>query len=138
MTKSSYDFILAETKTIAVVGLSARPARAGYYVPAYLQKQGYRIIPVNPHLKEALGEKAYTALTAVPEPVDLVLIFQRSENVPPFVDEAMAIGAKAIWLQSGIRHEEAAAKARAAGLLVVQDACMMVEHGRWQARQRYN
>ncbi len=138
MTESSYDFILAETKTIAVVGLSARPARAGYYAPAYLQKQGYRIIPVNPHLTEALGEKAYATLTAVPEPVDLVLIFQRSENVPPFVDEAMAIGAKAIWLQSGIRHDEAAAKARAAGLLVVQDACMMVEHGRWQASQRYN
>ncbi|HRQ40815.1 MAG TPA: CoA-binding protein [Chloroflexota bacterium] len=130
MTNTTYHHILAETKTIAVVGLSTRPARAGYYVPAYLQRQGYHIIPVNPHLTEALGEKAYATLTAVPHPVDLVLIFQRSENVPPFVDEAIAIGAKAIWLQSGIRHEEAAAKARAAGLLVVQDACMMVEHGR--------
>lgn len=138
MTNPNYHFILAETKTIAVVGFSARSVRAGYYVPAYLQKQGYRIIPVNPHLTDALGEKAYATLTAVPEPVDLVLIFQRSENVPPFVDAAITIGAKAIWLQSGIRHEEAAAKARAAGLLVVQDACMMVEHGRWQARQRYN
>ena len=138
MIQDSRTSILAETKTIAVVGLSSRASRAGYYVPAYLQRQGYRIIPVNPHLREALGEKAYPSLTAVPHPIDLVLIFQRSENVPPFIDEAITIGAKAIWLQSGIWHEAAAAKAQTAGLKVVQDACMMVEHGRWQTKSQYN
>ncbi len=122
--------ILAEAKTIAVVGFSSNRAKAGYYVPAYLQKQGYRIIPVNPNLSEGLGEPAYPALAEVPEPIDLVLVFQRSENVPPFVDEAIAVGARAVWLQLGIAHEAAAEKARAAGLDVVQDACMLVEHQR--------
>jgi hypothetical protein len=107
--------------------------RAGYYVPAYLQEAGYHIIPVNPYLEDALGEKAYPDLTSVARPVDLVLIFQRSEKVPPFVDEAIAIGAKAIWMQAGIANEKAARQARAAGLTVVQDACMMVEHRQWQA-----
>ncbi len=127
--------LLANVNVIAVVGLSANPARAGYYVPAYLQAQGYRIIPVNPNLQEALGERAYPSLTAVPEPIDLVLIFQRSEKVPPFVDEAVAVGATAVWLQTGIVHEAAAAKARQAGLDVVMDACMMVEHRRWRSQQ---
>ena len=124
--------ILAGSKTIAVVGLSRRQTRAGYYVPAYLQAEGYRIIPVNPYLEEALGEKAYSDLASIPEPVDLVLIFQRSENVPPFVDDAIAIGAKSVWMQLGIMNEGAAEKARAAGLAVVQNACMMVEHRHWQ------
>ena len=123
--------IIANTKQIAVVGFSSRPSRAGYYVPAYLHQQGYRIIPVNPYLHEALGEKAYPDLTSIPKEVDLVLIFQRSDKVPPFVDQAIAIGAKAVWLQLGISNEKAAAKARAAGLDVVQDACMMVEHRRF-------
>ncbi|MCA9920287.1 MAG: CoA-binding protein [Anaerolineales bacterium] len=123
---------MAEVKTIAVVGFSSKPARAGYYVPAYLQKEGYRIIPVNPNLAEGLGETVVPNLTAIAEPVDLVLIFQRSENVPPFVDEAIEIGAKAIWMQLGIANETAAAKARAAGLDVVQDACLMVEHRHWK------
>lgn len=127
--------IMAETKVIAVVGLSSRPSRAGYYVPAYLQQQGYRIIPVNPFLDEALGEKAYGSLTDIPHPVDLVLIFQRSEKVPPFVDEAIQIGAKAVWMQLGIAHPGAAAKARAAGLDVVEDACMMVEHRAWNKKR---
>ena len=122
--------ILANTKQIAVVGFSRRPNRAGYYVPAYLQGQGYRIIPVNPYLDEAIGETAYPDLASIPDEVDLVLIFQRSEKVPPFVDQAIAIGAKAVWMQLGIANETAAAKARAAGLDVVQDACMMVEHRR--------
>ncbi len=122
--------ILSEAKTIAVVGFSSNRAKAGYYVPAYLQKQGYRIIPVNPNLSEGLGEPAYPTLAEVPEPIDLVLVFQRSENVPPFVDEAIAVGARAVWLQLGIAHEAAAEKARAAGLDVVQDACMLVEHQR--------
>jgi predicted CoA-binding protein len=124
--------ILAESRSIAVVGLSSRPSRAGYYVPAYLQEAGYRIFPVNPYLDEALGEKAYPDLAAILDPVDLVLIFQRSENVPPFVDQAIESGARAVWLQLGIVNDEAAAKARAAGLRVVQDACMMVEHRRWR------
>lgn len=124
--------ILQETKTIAVVGLSSRPQKAGYYVPAYLQKQGYRIIPVNPFLPEALGEKGYDDLYAIPEPVDLVLIFQRSEKVQPFVEQAIAIGAKSIWMQLGITHEEAAAQAQSAGLDVVMDTCMLVAHQHWQ------
>jgi len=120
--------ILDNTHTIAVVGLSSRRERAGYYVPAYLQQHGYRIIPVNPYLDEALGEKAYPDLPSVPVPADLVLIFQRSESVPPFVEQAIQIGAKAVWMQLGIKNKEAAALARAAGLRVVQDACMLVEH----------
>ncbi len=123
--------IMKNTKIIAVVGLSSRPTRAGYYVPAYLQQHGYRIIPVNPNMAEALGEKAYARLGDIPEVVDLVLIFQRSENVPPFVDDAIEIGAKAVWMQLGIVHQGAAAKAQAAGLDVVQNACLMVEHRAW-------
>lgn len=128
MQEDTIERILEETKTIAVVGHSNLPSRPGYYVPAYLQKAGYRIIPVNPNLEEVLGERVYPDLASIPEPVDLVLLFQRSENVPPFVDQAITIGAPAVWMQSGISNEAAAAKARAAGLDVVQDACMMVEH----------
>ena len=120
--------ILDSTKSIAVVGFSTRKERAGFYVPEYLQAQGYRIIPVNPNLDKALGEQAYPYLTSLPEPVDLVLIFQRSENVPPFVEQAIEIGATAVWMQLGIYHEEAAAKARSAGLDVVMNTCMLVEH----------
>lgn len=120
--------ILQETKRIAVVGFSSKKHKAGYYVPAYLQEHGYNIIPVNPHLEQGLGEKAYGALSDIPDPVDLVLLFQRSENVPPFVDEAIAIKAKSVWMQLGIQHAEAAQKAEEAGLLVVQNACMLVEH----------
>ncbi|WP_374685932.1 CoA-binding protein [Promineifilum sp.] len=123
--------ILSEARTIAVVGFSSNPQKAGYYVPAYLKKQSYDIYPVNPNLTDGLGEPAYASLADVPRPVDLVLLFQRSENVPPFVDEAIAIGAKAVWMQQGIAHPEAARKAEDAGLDVVQDACMLVEHRRW-------
>jgi predicted CoA-binding protein len=130
MENDAIDHVLANTKTIAVVGFSRRSTRAGYYVPAYLQENGYRIIPVNPYLDEALGETAYPELQSIPEPVDLVLIFQRSENVPPFVEGAIDIGAQAVWMQQGIANEAAAQMARAAGLEVVQDACMMVEHRR--------
>lgn len=122
--------LLDETKTIAVVGMSSNPTRAGYYVPAYLQQAGYRIIPVNPNLDGALGEKAYPDLAAAPGPIDLVLLFRRPEDVPPHVDEAIAAGAKAVWMQSGIVNDEAAQKASAAGLDVVMDRCMMVEHRR--------
>ncbi|MCB0009489.1 MAG: CoA-binding protein, partial [Anaerolineales bacterium] len=118
---------------IAVVGLSADWFRPSYFAAKYMQEHGYRIIPVNPHLRESLGEKAYPDLASVPEPIDLVLIFQRSEKVPPFVEQAIAVGAKAVWLQLGIAHAGAAAQAEAAGLDVVQDACMLVEHRRWRA-----
>ncbi len=124
--------IMASSHTIAVVGFSSKSHKAGYYVPAYLQEQGYRIIPVNPYLARGLGETAYASLRDIPEPVDLVLIFQRSENVPPFVDEAVAIGAQAVWMQLGIANATAAARAEAAGLAVVEDACMLVEHKRWK------
>ncbi len=126
--------IMSESKTIAVVGFSSKEQRAGYYVPAYLAGQGYRIIPVNPNLEEGLGVPAYPDLEAIPEPVDLVLIFQRSENVGPFVDEAIDIGAKSVWMQLGIANEAAAEKAEAAGLDVVMDACMMVDHRAWRSR----
>lgn len=120
--------ILENTKTIAVVGLSSHQEKAGYYVPAYLQAQGYRIIPVNPNLQNALGEKAFPDLKSVPTPVDLVLIFQRSEKVPPFVEAAIQCGARAVWMQLGITNEAAAQRAHEAGLQVVQNACMLVEH----------
>ncbi len=129
--ESSIIKLLKESKTIAVVGFSSKTHKAGYYVPEYLQKQGYKIIPVNPFMNTGLGEKAYRTLTDIPDPVDLVLIFQRSENVPPFVDEAIAIGAKAVWMQLGIAHDGAASKATAAGLAVVQNACMLVEHRKY-------
>ena len=129
---TTIDKILAEAKPIPVVGFSSVPQKAGYYVPAYLQQHGYRIIPVNPNLSQGLGEPAYAALADVPEPIDLVLLFQRSENVPPFVAQAIDCGAKAVWMQLGIANEAAAEQARAAGLDVVEDACMLVEHRRWQ------
>jgi len=126
------EHILATAKTIAVVGFSSKSHRAGYYVPEYMQKHGCRIVPVNPHLDNALGETTYPDLLSIPEPVDLVLIFRRSEAVPPFVEQAIEIGAKAVWLQLGIVNREAAARATEAGLEVVMDACMLVEHRRWQ------
>lgn len=120
--------IIKNTRTIAVVGLSSRRERAGYYVPAYLQSQGYRIIPVNPNLEQALGEKSHPDLQAIPEPVDLVLVFRRSEEVLPFAIQAVQIGAKALWMQTGILNAEAAQVAQQAGLDVIMDRCMMVEH----------
>ena len=120
--------ILDNCHTIAVVGLSSHTYRPGYTVPAYLQRHGYRIIPVNPNLSEALCERAYPDLQSIPEPVDLVLIFRQSQFVPDIVRQAIEIGARAIWMQQGIRHAKAAAHARARGLQVVMDACMMVEY----------
>ncbi len=126
--EATIQHILDTAHTIAVVGFSSKSDRAGYYVPAYLQQQGYRITPVNPALQEGLGQTAYPDLAAIPEPVDLVLLFRRSEDVPPFVEQAIQIGAKAVWMQSGIVNLQAAQAARQAGLAVVMDACMMVEH----------
>lgn len=120
--------ILAEAEKIAVVGYSNKSYRAGHFVPAYLQQQGYKIIPVNPFEEEGLGEKAYDSLLQVPEPVDLVLIFRRPEEIPQVVEEAIEINAKWVWMQLGIVHEPAAQAAREAGLGVVMDKCMLVEH----------
>ncbi len=131
VTPNPIPTILSTTRTIAVVGFSSRSSRAGYYVPEYLQGQGYDIIPVNPNLSAGLGRPAFPDLLSLSEAVDLVLIFRRSEEVGPVVDQAIAIGAKAVWMQQGIVNEAAAARARAAGLLVVMDACMLIEHRRW-------
>jgi predicted CoA-binding protein len=112
---------LRNSKTIAVVGLSDNPERASFGVARYLQAQGYRIIPVNPMISEVLGEKSYPDLKSVPEAIDMVDIFRRSELVPPVVDEAIEVGAKYVWMQDGVIHPEAAAKAEAAGIPVVMD-----------------
>jgi predicted CoA-binding protein len=120
--------ILESARTIAVVGLSDRPERDSYRVAEYLQEQGYAIIPVNPNLHEWKGIKAYTSLSDVPDKVDIVDIFRRSEHVPGIVQEAIRIGAKAVWMQLGVVHEGAAEKARAAGLGVVMDRCIKIEH----------
>jgi uncharacterized protein len=120
--------ILRESKTIAVVGLSSNPVRPSFGVTEYMQGAGYRIIPVNPNEREVLGERSYARLEDVPEKIDIVNVFRRAEDVPPVVESAIRIGAKVVWMQSGIENEEAAEKARAAGLLVVEDACILVEH----------
>ena len=116
--------------TIAVVGLSPKPHRDSYRVSQYMQAHGYRIVPINPNATEVLGEKAYASLTeaAAHERIDLVNCFRNSEDIPPIAAEAMAIGAQGLWLQIGVTHNDAAAQAKAAGLAVVQDRCLMVEH----------
>lgn len=128
--------ILKDTKTIAVVGLSDKPDRPSYGVAMYLQMQGYRIIPVNPNITSALGEKAYPNLKAVPEKIDLVDIFRRPADVPPVVDEAIAIKAPAVWMQLGIVNQAAADKATKAGLDVVMDRCVKVEHQKLRAQRK--
>jgi predicted CoA-binding protein len=120
--------ILSDAKVIAIVGLSDKPERDSYGVAGYLQENGYRIIPVNPNVTEVLGEKAYASLRDVPEGVDTVVIFRRVEAVPGIVDDAIAIGAKTIWMQERIVHNESADKARDAGLQVVMNKCMLKEH----------
>jgi predicted CoA-binding protein len=122
------DKILRSAHTIAVVGLSANPQRPSHGVARYLQRAGYRIIPVNPNVAEVLGERAYATLSELPGPVDVVEVFRRSEFAGAIVDEAIAVGAKAVWLQDGVVDEAAAARARAAGLDVVMDDCMMRRH----------
>lgn len=122
--------ILKNYRTVAVVGLSHKPHRASFDVSRYMQSHGYRIIPINPNEIEVLGEKAYASLTAAAqhEKIDLVNCFRNSEDIPPIVDEAIAIGAKAVWMQLGISNPQAAAKAEAAGLLTVQDHCLKIDH----------
>ncbi|HEY6265474.1 MAG TPA: CoA-binding protein [Candidatus Acidoferrum sp.] len=120
--------LLKKNKTIAVVGLSSNPMRPSYGVTEYMQGQGYRMIPVNPNEREVLGEKSYARLEDVSEKIEIVNIFRRAEEVARVVDSAIRIGAKVVWMQQGIEHEVAAEKARAAGLTVVEDACILVEH----------
>ena len=120
--------IFEKSTVIAVVGLSPKPERDSHEVAKYLQDQGYRIVPVNPRADTILGEKSYPDLASIPEKVDVVDIFRRSDDVPPVVDQAIDIGAKAVWMQLGIVNEDAAVKAREAGLGVVMDRCMLVEH----------
>ena len=118
---------LLAVKTIAVIGLSAHPDKPSHYVPAYMQSVGYRILPVNPLVDQVLGEKAYPTLAALPEKPDLVNVFRLPRFIGPIVDEMMALGLRAIWVQSGIVNLEAAAKAEAHGIRVVMDRCIMVE-----------
>ena len=122
--------ILDECRTIAVVGLSSKSTRPSHGVAAYMQRHGYRVIPVNPNEREVLGEIAYASLGEVPEGIDLVDVFRRSEEAGAAVDEAIAIGAKAVWLQEGVIDDAAAQRAVDAGLLVVMDRCWLKEHVR--------
>jgi uncharacterized protein len=120
--------LLQRAKTIAVVGLSSNPLRPSHGVTAYMQSHGYRIIPVNPNIGECLGEKAYASLRDVPEKIDIVNIFRRSEFVEAIVDEAIRLKIPAIWMQEDVIHERAAEKARQAGTFVVMDSCILKEH----------
>lgn len=122
--------LLRDSKTIAVVGLSPDPTRPSHQVARYLQQQGYRIIPVNPAIAEVLGERCYPDIADVPEPIDLVDIFRRSELVLPVVEAAVAIGVKGIWMQDGVRNEAAAQLAGQAGIPVVMDDCTARQHRR--------
>jgi predicted CoA-binding protein len=124
--------VLTRARTIAVVGLSDKPQRDSNEVARYLQGQGYRIVPVNPMLTEVLGERAYPSVTAIPSEirVDIVDIFRRSDEVPPVVREAIERGVPTVWMQLGVEHAGAAATARAAGAIVVEDLCIMVQHRR--------
>ena len=122
--------ILQEARTIAVVGCSPKPERDSHRVARYLLEQGYQVIPVNPGQREILGQKCYPDLQAIPQAVDIVDVFRRSEHIPPIAEAAAAMGARVLWLQLGIRNHQAADKARSQGLTVVQDACIMVEHRR--------
>jgi hypothetical protein len=120
--------LLKHAKTIAVVGLSDDPMRVSHGVSAYMQAQGYRIIPVNPQIKESLGEKSYGSLLEVPEKIDIVNIFRRPEFVEELVDQAIQLKVPAIWMQEDVIHEKAAEKAREAGIFVVMDRCILKEH----------
>ena len=122
--------ILRESRVIAVVGLSADWFRPSYFAAKYMQEHGYRVIPVNPKYPEILGEKCYKSLRDIPEKVDMVDVFRKTADVMPVAEDAIAIRAKVLWQQLGVRNEEAAAKARAAGLDAVMDHCVKIEHGR--------
>jgi len=123
--------ILRECRVVAMVGLSAKWNRPSYFAASYLQRHNYRIIPVNPRYEEVLGEKCYPDVDSIPHPVDVVDVFRRAELVTPIAHRAAAIGARVLWLQLGIVNEEAAAVARAAGMTVVMNRCMKIEHARF-------
>jgi len=124
--------LLSDVKTIAVVGIKDRPEEDAYHVPEYLQRRGYRIVPVSPKLREVLGERAWASLRDVPVPIDLVDVFRAPQHVPAHVDEVLALSPRprAVWLQLGISHDESARRLDAAGIAVVQDRCILVEHRR--------
>ena len=122
--------LLLETRTIAVVGLSANWHRPSFFAAKYMQEHGYRIIPVNPAYPEVLGETCYPSLAAIPEPVDMVDVFRKPEDVLPLVDEAAAIGAKSFWMQLGVINRDAVTRAEAAGMKVVMDRCVKIEYAR--------
>ncbi len=129
--------ILLAARTVAIVGLSSNVLRPSNFVGFYLQRHGYRIVPVNPREKEVLGERSYPTLSAIPFPVDVVDVFRTPEAVPAIAEEAIQIGAKALWLQFGVVHFEAAAEARRHGVQVVMDRCMKVEHARHMGRMHW-
>ncbi|MGH9735357.1 MAG: CoA-binding protein [Candidatus Acidiferrales bacterium] len=120
--------ILKSSRTIAVVGLSSRKFRPSYGVSEYLQSVGYRVIPVNPGETEVLGEKSYASLEDIPEKIDIVDVFRRSQFVPEIVESAIRIGSRGVWMQEGVIHSDAAERARGAGLFVIMDACILKEH----------
>jgi hypothetical protein len=120
--------ILKASKTIAVVGLSSRRMRPSYGVAEYMQSAGYRIVPVNPNETEVLGEKSYARLEDIPERIDIVDIFRRSEYVPDIVESAIRVGTRAVWMQEGVSHAAAAERARQAGLFVIEDSCILKQH----------
>ena len=122
--------ILRESRTIAVVGLSADWFRPSYFAAKYMQEHGYRVIPVNPKYPEILGEKCYRSVREIPDGVDIVDVFRKSNDVMPVAEDAIAIGAKVLWQQLGVKNQAAAEKARSAGLLAVMDRCVKIEHGR--------
>jgi predicted CoA-binding protein len=122
--------LLKKYRTIAVVGLSSNPMRPSFGVTEYMQEAGYRIIPVNPNETEVLGERSYARLEDVPEKIEIVNVFRRAEEVLPVVESAIRVGAKVVWMQSGVENAAAAEKALAAGMVVIEDACILVEHRR--------
>jgi predicted CoA-binding protein len=128
---------LTRAKTVAVVGLSANELRPSNFVGFYLQRHGYRVIPVNPRESEILGEPSYPSLSEIPEPVDVVDVFRAPDAVPGIAEEAVAIGAKALWLQFGVISPEGARIAADGGLAVVMDRCMKIEHARWLGRMHW-
>ena len=129
-TSARVSWVLSNCRTIAVVGLSPKPHRASFDVAQYMQSRGYRIIPINPNAQQVLGEKSYPSLkeAAQHERIDLVNCFRNSEDIPPIVDEALSIGARAVWLQLGIRDDESVHKAAQAGLVALQDRCIKIDH----------
>ena len=129
--------VLRESKTIAIVGLSSNVLRASYFVGFYLQRHGYRVVPVNPRERAILGEKSYASLRDVPVPVDIVNVFRAPDALPGIAEEAVAIGAKTLWCQFGVINEEGAAIAERGGLTVVMDRCLKVEHARYIGRMHW-